>query len=509
MAQGYPINANPDVPQDLQTYTQSVFIELAGTLACQISGQNPINPNRKCLGVDSETNKIGFVENGGGLIGITGNMIAMTFQIPVSSTHYGSYLASKFNVPERAYAQGEDGVGFDELKPLLNLWVSFRNITYLIFVILFVIIGVAIMFRVKIDPRTVMTVQNQIPKIIIALVLVTLSYAIAGFLIDMMYVFMYLSYNIFAPTLGNNAGLNPVDLQGSNPITAVGALGGVKIAVHASSGIGHIIGSLFDGTYGKIIAGVVGALLGAGAGFAIPGVGPLLGGVFSIVGGVGGFLAGSKLFAIIGGIIAFLVIAIAILLALFRLWFALLKAYIFILISVVLAPLYIASGLIPGRSGFGAWIRTMVANLAVFPATLVMLLLGKTFVHAFGSFSPISGGSTSSSSNFVPPFIGNPGDPTNFAALIGLGIILLTPEVVTMVRDAIKAPEFKYTSAIGKGLQGGANFAGAPVGATWRNLTRVSAQGEGIGAISGFVSRRSPRLSSFLFGTRAGAGGGR
>jgi len=45
-----------------------------------------------------------------------------------------------------------------------------------------------IMFRVRISPQTVITVQSALPKIIFTLILITFSYAIAGFLIDLMYV---------------------------------------------------------------------------------------------------------------------------------------------------------------------------------------------------------------------------------------------------------------------------------------------------------------------------------
>src|SRR3989338_1210096 len=64
------LNTNPDVPQNFHTYSQSVFIEIASALFCQIIGTDPINPSSKCLGVDPETQKIGFVENGGGIFAI-------------------------------------------------------------------------------------------------------------------------------------------------------------------------------------------------------------------------------------------------------------------------------------------------------------------------------------------------------------------------------------------------------------------------------------------------------
>ena len=43
-----------------------------------------------------------------------------------------------------------------------------------------------------------MTIQNQIPKIIISLILVTFSFAIAGFLIDLMWVSIYVVINLMS-----------------------------------------------------------------------------------------------------------------------------------------------------------------------------------------------------------------------------------------------------------------------------------------------------------------------
>ena len=44
------------------------------------------------------------------------------------------------------------------------------------------------MFRVKINPQTVVSLQTMIPKLIITMLLVTFSFAIAGFVIDLVYV---------------------------------------------------------------------------------------------------------------------------------------------------------------------------------------------------------------------------------------------------------------------------------------------------------------------------------
>lgn len=480
----YPIRTDADVPQDFHTYTQNVFIEILTSISCMLTGYDPLTVSGKCLGINTATHKIGYVESHGGAIGIVGNMISMTFDIPVSSSTYARDLASNFGISKSSYAAITDGDGTDSnsgngfslgygytgLQPILNVWKIFRNLVYLFLVLLFIIIGLGIMFRLNIDARSVMSIQNQLPKIIIGIILVTFSYAIAGFIVDMMYVLMYLVYYIFTQqTLGlDTGGLNPAYLQGQNPLGAIGGLGGASdIASGVARPLGHIFSSLFDNSFGHMIATIVGGIIGGGAGAIGGPIGIAVGaGIGLIVGGV----AGSKLLGVVGGLIAYIVITITIVWAMLRLWFLLLRSYIFFLIDVILAPFWIGLGLIPkGGAGFNSWFRDVVANLAVFPATLFILLLGKTLVNQFGN--------ASSKTSFVPPLVGNPGDVASFGPIIGLGIILLLPSVVTMVRDTLKAPGFKYTQAIGASLGQGQKIAGLvggkARGAVWKSNHRT------------------------------------
>lgn len=65
-------------------------------------------------------------------------------------------------IPKSAYAQG---TGFTGLAPLLPLWKVFRNAAYVLLALALIIIGFMIMFRRKIDPKTVVTVQNALPAL--------------------------------------------------------------------------------------------------------------------------------------------------------------------------------------------------------------------------------------------------------------------------------------------------------------------------------------------------------
>ncbi len=455
-------STNPDVPNNLHNYTQNVLLEVMAAVSCQLTGIDPVNPRQKCLGVDQKTGKIGFVENGGGAVGVMGNLITMTFTPPIHTADYVRNLAQNFGIIKPAYAfitdgggggppaSSSNGIGLQGILPLLNIWAAFRNIVYLLFVLVFVIVGVAIMLRVKIDPRTVMTIQNQIPKLIIGILLVTFSFAIAGFLIDLMYVFIFLIFGIISGIPNADVSqLSPSNLQGGNPFNAAGGLGGIgSIAGHASGGIGNMIASLFDGKIGNVIGAIIGGLIGGGVSMAIPVVGWIAAIPITLLGVGIGTSAGGAALGYIGSFIAFIVISVALLWALFRLWFALLSAYIYILLDIILAPFWVVAGLFPGSQiSFNTWVRDIVANLAAFPATIAIFLLAKVFMDTIPS----------AKSSFAPPLIGNPGDYKSFAALIGLGIILVTPNIVHMIKAALKAPKLDLSS-VGQAVGIGASY---------------------------------------------------
>ncbi len=442
-------NTNSDVPQNMNTLTQNVMIQTLSAISCQLAGVDPSNPKAQCLGVDKKTGKIGFVQNSGGAIAVMGSLITMTLNPPVHTSDFIAYVRDNFGITKPSYAATvKQETGFDQLSPLMNAWIVFRNLVYLIFVLIFIIIGFAIMLRIKIDPRTVMTIQNQIPKLIIGILFVTFSFAIAGLLVDVMWVAIYLIINVLTqadPNIINSASasaqaghltsnLYTTPLNFANDAYNGGILG---VATNASTSIANIILSLFSN------GGA--AQTTAGNGFVdllTNPVGTVLGAV------IGGLLA------FVGGILAFIVITVAILWSLFRLWFALLSAYIFTLVDVIFAPFWIIGGLIPGTGnssnvGFSAWLRDMLGNLSAFPVTIAMFLIGKLFIDSFGS--------SYQAGQFVPPLIGNPGATNTVGALIALGVIFTTPHVVNITKAAFKAPKIDL-GPIGQAVSAGVAY---------------------------------------------------
>lgn len=476
------LNTDPNVPTNLHTVTQSVILEVLTGLTCQLIGQDPTTTSHECLGVDPTTGKIGYVQSNGGAVGFVGSMIAALYTPPAHTATFFQYEARNFGLVKHAYAAGS-GIGFTSLEPLLALWSTFRNIAYFVFIIIFIAVGFAIMFRVKIDPRTVMTIENQIPKIIVGLVLVTFSYAIAGFLIDMMYSVTYLTINVITSAESSHSDFTAQiqnteknDLAGGTPFAFMNDIvpgGLLGVSAGSAGSVKDIIQNLLsapvtsggNGTNGAIGGGLIGLGVGTAAcvvvGIASAGIGffPCAGLILAsgALGAIGGGLSGQDLqtdvqnalgymVADIASVLAFLIIAIAIIIALFRVWFSLLLAYVSILLDVVFSPFFIIAGVFPGsKIGFGAWLRDIGSNLLAFPVTVGMFLLAGVFMESFA---------TSGNTLFVPPLIGNPGGSgqSPFAYIIALGMILLTPNVVNITKGILKAPENKYLQTIGQGV---------------------------------------------------------
>src|SRR3972149_1278818 len=157
-----------------------------------------------------------------------GNLIGLAYQSPPVS--FSNYLANvkqnieKHGLVQPAYAQGA-GFGFNNLLPVIDIWRAFRNVAYFVFILVFVLYGFMIMFRMKINAQNVATFQSAIPKIVLTLILITFAYAIAGFMIDLMFVIFNLILSVF---------------QTSGLITTPDSL-----LVKAGSGQGGLIPSFF------------------------------------------------------------------------------------------------------------------------------------------------------------------------------------------------------------------------------------------------------------------------
>jgi hypothetical protein len=295
----------------------------------------------------------------GGLMGVTTNAIASLYNPPASGIQYLAQLKDNF-LGKPAYAQ--QGTGFVSLQPILPIWRGFRNVVYIISSLIFIVIGLLIMLRIKISPQAVITIQSAIPQIIITLILVTFSYAIAGLLIDLSYLIQNFAIAILFQTQAN--GLKGTMLPSTNsPGT---------FSNYANGGMGMIFGLMWRAlpfraiaSLGGIISGIVGGIAGG------------VGTIAFLTASAGSIAPG----AAIGIVLFLLVLLIIMVIWLIKFWFGLIKCYVIIIFKIVLAPLEIGMGAFPNmKIGFSSWITDLVANLAVFPISYLFLIIANIII---------------------------------------------------------------------------------------------------------------------------------
>ena len=105
--------------------------------------------------------------------------------------------------------------------------------------------------------------------------------------------------------------------------------------------------------------------------------------------------------------------------------------------------------------------------MAVFPAAVFLLVAARVLSANYNANNPTEG-------VFVPPLIGNPNIAGNMGSILAFGLILLGPELLNMMRDALKTQGSKAAgAAIGGGIGAGV---GAAIGIP-KNVagTRMSA----------------------------------
>lgn len=227
--------------------------------------------------------------------------------------------------------------GYDDLKNsnVIALWSKVRNISYVIYVVIMIAIGFMIMFRHKIGGQMMVTLGNSIPKLIVSLVLVTFSFAIMGLLIDLggliMKLVAFVIYGEYEVKKG-------VTLD--NPITLFGDF-------FKGSG-GNFFGETVFGKTG--LAGIVTGLLEGliGSNLISKGLGWIAGGIVTVLFG--------------------LIIIGVVLVGAFKLWFTMIKAYVSLIINVIVSPFLIMLGAFPGNSHMTLNVfKSAFRSILVFP----------------------------------------------------------------------------------------------------------------------------------------------
>ncbi|OGM56200.1 hypothetical protein A3E46_00665 [Candidatus Woesebacteria bacterium RIFCSPHIGHO2_12_FULL_46_16] len=364
---------------------------------------------------------------------------------PLSGITYVKNIARKFHlIPE---AKAQEGFGFGRLDPILPIWKTTRNFAYALFVLTAIIFSFMIMFRVKISPQTIITVQSALPKLVVAAILVTFSYAIAGFLVDLMYVFIGLVSLFFSP---------------QDPVATFELL---------TKGI-LISGNLYSGIFGPFLVYLLAVLI------------VLAVVLFSELGLLGIFVAVGSLFVsaafatgatgggaiVIFGLLLILVFFVLLLLILWhfaRAILMLIRAFANILLLTIFAPLQITLGTLIPSFGFGSWVKSLAGNLMVFPVTGFMIMLAFRFLGLALSTSfpqgeaiqnvlrifigaPLADASLGVTSAAWPPLLG--GERLIPLIFVGVSVIIfsLIPKAADLIKSMVEGKPFAYGTAIGE-----------------------------------------------------------
>jgi len=341
-------------------------------------------------------------------------------------------------------AKAQSGFGYDSLAFLQPIWSRSRDLSYSILVLAIIVMSFMIMFRTKISPQAVITIQSAIPKIIITTILVTFSYAIAGLLLDLIYVVVAILSALFSSGSFDET-LKVYKFISGNSFGLFGAM--------------TFYLSLFPQLFMTGLTGINNVL-------------------------TEGFRA-TSLFDL-PLLILIVIVTIILIVAVIRAFFMLLKTLINVYLLVIFSPLYIVAGLITPTLGFGSWVRELASNLIVFPIVGFMLYLSVVFLGYSASVNTTIPGDIASIINYLfikisgnpivlpptpsswnAPFVGQI-HPALLFSLISLSLFTLTPKVADIVKSFMSGRPFAYGSAFGEALTGTAVGVSSLAAFPWR-----------------------------------------
>ena len=407
------LNPNPSsISPTSPLFTDLLVHNVFHSFSCLAVGSSIIG--QPCLSYRVIQNAQGMVQTvpvlsqtnfSGGALGTTTSLIGLLYtNRPIRTTDYLASVGEGLGV-KTAHAQVA-GSGANVLSPILNLWQVSRNISYLIMIIIFVIIGLMVMFRQRINPQTVITAQAALPGLVIGLILITFSYFLAALISDSAFIGTNLvGYYFVAAQSGTQENL--VDkTKGDNVITIVSSLlKGVK-----KDDIADATGTLFKAIgepnildtsnpatlirgfaagaayqIGSTIGPAIGAALAAGgcaaSAFAIGPAAllavPVCAGIGQITGSIGGGLGlAQQTWANPGGMVGYALWVAAIVIIVYsmlKLLLRLINNFLSIIFLTISAPFQFLAAALPGRQGLATgWILNMLCNVLAFPAVMAV-----------------------------------------------------------------------------------------------------------------------------------------
>lgn len=459
---------------NLPLHTDYLVASLTHTFSCLGAGVSVIG--QPCLNA---------VATGGALGEISHLMTVMMATPPIHAPEYLAYVFNNLGLAKEAHAQVW-GTGNQVVSTVMTLWQVSRNFTYLVMVMVFVTIGIMIMFRQKINPQTIVNIQSALPGLVIGLVLITFSYFLSALLVDTAYVGTWVVGHFFlqtqqqlpgAPAPQNIVGIvlpnhnvlsifsQFVNIAGIfGPANPLEVLGGAAFRM-ADEIRPFLQPPQITGNAQTILqtaAGFLGCQYATNITSPLQGI-PVAGGIFT-----GGSCAeaarrsfGDPAWAI--GLALFLILMFIMLYSMVRLLLKLINNYLMILFLTFTAPFHFLAASLPGRQDIIAtWVRNMLCNVLAFPGVFAAFYFAAYLVSPrpeLTAFNIPPGHQMQGIivSGQVLPLLGGL-DPFLLRFLLAFGVLVATPSIPDVICELIgkvgRASQI-ISGGIESGIRGG------------------------------------------------------
>ena len=157
------------------------FYDCAGTDTAVCDQMLNSQPSGGTAGTDNWLASYSESRVAGTLLGaayLTENF-TMNEPLPANLAFYVNDTLSRVPIVNKTFAATQD-YGHALLNSILGTWKVFRNLAYALMAIILLYTGIIIILRRKISSQLVVSVQYALPRIIIAIILITFSYPIGA-----------------------------------------------------------------------------------------------------------------------------------------------------------------------------------------------------------------------------------------------------------------------------------------------------------------------------------------
>lgn len=409
----------------------------------------------RCLTLDPENAVIddsaAFTPGLGGIV--LGFNVNLMQQRPASAVVFALQQWDKFAGTTPVYAQDSTnnptpyfpGTGYEALQPIQAFWGWAVTISYSLLVLVIIVVAFALLFRQRLSGGQVIQIQNAIPNIVLAMILIPLSYPLSGLFIDA----VTLGSNVVHDFLFTGSGLGATAYTAEAPSddqTPLNSDRGLYIDDERLSFLK--IGFQFDiGTalFGDREDNKLLPSCDTTACDVVNGVTSTLGWIVDTIAslaGTDGFF--SEFINLIFNIV-FLFTGL-------RIGWKLFKKFLMVIIYPAIAPFIFATIALPGRgtSTIMTYVNRMMSFTAAYLVTYTMFLVAIILTSsAFINSAPGLDGY-----KYIPPIIGGavgllqPGGSaviSSSAAIVfilaGIGIYLMIPQTLDRVDEILKTSD--------------------------------------------------------------------